>query len=214
MKLYELRNNIDDQLNNTAAAIGKTRPGQMNGIGPQMGGSDALGGPQGAPGGMQPDPMGNPMGGEQMDPNQPDLPMGAGPTDADMDAERIAKIDASTIAAVSGMPYVTDYVHRDEKSPTHPLQIASASMEDLMSIRNVARAEMLNRSISNQFGLFDRPDTKFYQDLLSYVERVIDMKKQETKNNPGSNKEHKPARVQKQPEPKTKAGEFKHRMKD
>jgi len=211
MRLYELQNNIDDQLEKTAQGIGKPQPGtatsiQQGGMNPMGGGMDPMGAPMGDPmmGGVPPAGMGQ----EQ---NQPPLPNGVGPTDQDIDADRVAKVDDAVIAAASGHPYMTDYNHRDTKKPTHPLQLISAGMEDLRKVRNLAKVKIMNKTIRNEVGMFDRPDAKFYQDLLSFAERVMDAKKQAAKDHPHRDvKSQKQVQTQHRPESKVKPGEFRH----
>jgi len=214
MRLYELQNDIDAQLDKTAQGIGKPQPGSATSI--QQGGTGGVPGPM--------DPMGAPMGGAPMmgggmggDPmmgqqqNQPPLPDGVGPTDQDLDVDRVAKISDAVLAAVSGHPYVTDYNHRDTKKPTHPLQLISAGMEDLSKVRNLAKVKIMNKTIRNEVGMFDSPDAKFYQDLLSFSERVMDAKKQAAKDQPHRDmKDQKKVQTQHRPESKVKAGEFRH----
>lgn len=207
MHLYELQNNIDDELEKTAQGIGKPQPGTATSI--QQGGMNPMGAPMGGDpmmgGGMGGDPM---MGQQQ---NMPPIPDGAGPTDQDIDADRVAKVDDAVLSAVSGHPYVTDYNHRDTKKPTHPLQLISADMGDLSRVRNLAKVKIMNKTIRNEVGMFDRPDARFYQDLLSFVERVMQSKKQAAKDHPHRDQQHtKKVQTQVRPESKTKPGEFRH----
>lgn len=214
MRLFELQNTIDDQLEKTAQGIGRPQPGTQNGLGPATAGQPPMGGTTfgAAPDGGLGDPMGaGGMPGMSGDPqNMPDLPDGAGATDQELDTDRLAKIDARVQMAVIGHPYLTDYEHK-ERAPSSPLRIMTMPMEDLMAIRNKAKAEIMKRTMSSEVGQFARPDAKFYQDLLSFTEKLIDAKKTATKDHPHRDrKEIKKVQTQKQPESKTKAGPVKH----
>jgi len=70
--------------------------------------------------------------------------------------------------------------------------------------RNKANIESFNGDL----GAMDNPDIKFFQDLVSFVDKIIEVKKSATKEHTDK-KAGKTSKPEKRPESKTKAGEFK-----
>ena len=151
--------------------------GQMGGA-PMGGAGGQMGGGMG--GGMG-DPMGGGMGGGMGGP-----PMGGAPSNApeapmqvpDAEAET-KKVDDSLFTTVKSMPFVTDFSH--ETSKLGPLEILQKDNADLAQLRTILRNRINMKTASDQYGLYDDPDMKYYQAMLSYVEQVIQAKNAQAK---------------------------------
>jgi hypothetical protein len=64
--------------------------------------------------------------------------------------------------------------------------------------------------MSDRFGAYDSDEVRFYADLISFVERVLDIKKSGTKDTMNK-KEGKTAKFDKASKPNTKAGKVKRK---
>lgn len=136
--------------------------------------------------------------------NMPDVPVtGASTMDEPLEVGKVKRVDPYVVSAVKGTSYVSDYRHREE-SKIHPFKIIQLPVEELSQLRNLVRNRISMSGFEDQYGLYDRPDMKFYQDLISFVEKVYDLKKTETKEK--RKKAQKPAGFQTREESKTKAG--------
>lgn len=118
--------------------------------------------------------------------NQPQAPMQAaadpmgGMDDAEQD-DTPKKVDPYLVAAVKGMPYVNDYQFDDEDKIA-PYNLLQRSYDELMKVRNLVRAKINMKTMNDQFGLYDDPTMKFYQDLISFVEKTMGIKKKMDKS--------------------------------
>ena len=81
-------------------------------------------------------------------------------------------------------------------------------MDDLQSLRTMARNKANIESFNGDLGAMDNPEIKFFQDLVSYVDKLIEVKKSATKEYT-DDKQGKTAKHEKRPESKTKAGKVK-----
>lgn len=113
--------------------------------------------------------------------------MGGGPTNSpeapmqvpgDDEAET-KKVDDSLFTAVKGMPFVTDFSH--DNSKLGPLEIIQKDNADLAQLRTILRNRINMKTASDQYGLYDDPDMKYYQAMASYVDQVIQAKNQAAK---------------------------------
>lgn len=197
MYLYELQaSTIDKELEDTARTIGKGgQPSDPNA-------------PQGAPEastGPMTDPN-DPLGGEE--PNMPDPGMLDDPSADEIEIAKTKKIDSYVVASIKGHPYISDYRHRSN-SKISPDKIIQMDMDQLVQLRNLVRNKISLNSINDQFGLYDDPGMKFYQDMISFVEKIIDGKKLATKNLPNKSSSGKKVSFKNADEPNTKPGKVK-----
>jgi len=204
-KLNELASaDIDRDLEKAANDITQaTGPGQDNEAG-GMGGADDMGADDF---GAAPNPEAGQsklQGGDEL---AADDPMATGMTDEDEDEMLMQKVDTILVSAAKGHPYSRNYNH-DQSSKIHPYKILSMSMDELNSLRTMARNKANIESFNGDLGAMDNPDIKFFQDLVSYVDKLIEVKKSATKEY-SDGKQGKTAKAEKQSEPKTKPGKAK-----
>ena len=126
----------------------------------------------------------------------------------DTDVEDVKKVDSFVVASTKTLPYVTDYRHSDT-SKINPFKIAQMDLDELYQLRNLVRNTINQNTFSNQFGAYSDPGMRFYQDMLTYVEKVIEAKRVGTKN--AKRTEAKPAKFGNKPEPKIAPGEVKRK---
>ncbi len=166
MLLFELESaDIDRELENVAASVqnagsaGQPMAGG-GGMGPEMG-------DMGAPGQMP----------GEFPTNQPQTPgIGAeGPTPEDEDIFK-KKVDQALLSSVKGMDYVTNYRHR-ESSNLHPFRLAQMEVDELSKAARMVRNKMAMTGMEIETGKYDNPRLKFFDHLLGYIERVLDLKK-------------------------------------
>lgn len=119
------------------------------------------------------------------------------PEDADPLAD-MDPVEPELLAAVKSHPYVANYNH-DEEKPTHPMRLLGLSAKGLEQARTAVTTKMGLTTLSNKVGLYDDPGMKFYIDLMSFIDRVLQHKKQNSHTAPMS----KGASAEKQPAPKT-----------
>ena len=198
---------IDRELEQTAAEIGKTNSlagGDETAAG--IGAGDNLGAGEF---GAAPDPaLGqSPLQGDDTGELAADDPLASGATDDAEDEMLMAKVDEILIAAAKGHPYASGYKHQ-EKSKIHPYKILGMSIDELQSLRTMARNKFNLESFNGEVGAADNPDIKFFQDLVSFVDKVLEVKKSSTKEHKDK-KEGKTAKFSKRDEPKTKPGKAK-----
>lgn len=118
--------------------------------------------------------------GEEQDLLQPDLAPGEAPTDDELDELMMKSVDSAVISAVKGMPYTDSYRH-EETSKIHPYRIMQMTADELNQLRTMARNKLNMETFSGRLGVYDSPDVKFFQDLVSFVDKVIETKKKVTK---------------------------------
>ena len=136
-----------------------------------------------------------------------DDPMAAGMPDEAEDEMLMKKVDSLLVSAAKGHPYARNYKH-DEGSKIHPYKILSMPMDELQQLRTMARNKANIESFNGDIGAMDNPDIKFFQDLVSYVDKLIEVKKSATKEY-SDKKQGKTAKHEKRPENKTKPGAVK-----
>ena len=208
-KLNELASaDIDRELEKTAGEVGKasalaggdeTAAGQ--GAGDNLGAGDFSGAPDPAAGES---PL---QAGDDPGELAADDPMGTEATDEEEDEMLLQKVDEILIAAAKGHTYARGYRHPDN-SKIHPYKILSMSMDELSSLRTMARNKFNLESFNGEVGAADNPDIKFFQDLVSFIDKVLEVKKSSTKEHKDK-KEGKTAEFDQMEEPKTKAGKAK-----
>ncbi len=145
--------------------------------------------------------------GDEADPLAADDPMAAGVSDEDEDEMLMKKVDTVLVSAAKGHPYARNYNHED-KSKIHPYKILSMQMDELQSLRTMARNKANIESFNGDLGAMDNPEIKFFQDLVSYVDKLIEVKKSATKEYT-DDKHGKTAKPEERPESKTKPGKVK-----
>ena len=207
-RLLELAGaDIDRELEKTASEIGAAS---------QLGGGDETGlagDPMGAGAefGAAPDPAAgeSPLqaGDEGEDALAADDPLGSGMTDEEEDEMLMAKVDEILVSAAKSHKYTRGYSHPDN-SAIHPYRILSMSMDELSSLRTMARNKFNLESFDGEVGAADNPDIQFFQDLVSFVDKIMEVKKSSTKEH-RDKKDGKTASFDTQAEPKTKAGKAK-----
>jgi hypothetical protein len=191
---------IDKELEKTASDIGKTKQlGQGDDTGDNPGGFGAA-----------PDPAAgqSPLQAGEEDPLATDDPLASDATDDAEDEMLMQKVDEILIAAAKTHRYATTYNHTDN-SKIHPYKILSMSIDELQSLRLMARNKFNLETFNGNVGSADNPDINFFQDLVSFADKVLDVKKSSTKEH-RSKREGKTAKHEKRPESKTKAGKAKH----
>jgi hypothetical protein len=203
-KLNELSStDIDQDLEKTAAQIGKASSAGQDDeteTGDDLGAGDFAQAPS-------PEDGNSPL--QAMD--DPELAtddiLGTGESDEEMDEVLMKKVDTVLVSAAKGHPYARGYTH-DESSKIHPYKILSMAMDELQQLRTMARNKANLESFNGELGAMDNPDIKFFQDLVSFADKVISVKKSATKEyNDG--KEGKTAKPERRPDSKTKAGKVK-----
>lgn len=206
--LYELQAaQIDRDLEDTADQIGRVtgreQPGDLGAAGaPGAGGFDATG--EFGPGVAAPQDQSML---QQQSAEDPDLPPLAGEEDAERDERMAKKVDAGVITAVQNMPYVKDYRHQ-ESSRVHPYHILQMPVDELNQLRNMVRNKINMDAFADRVGVYDSPDARFYQDLLSYVDKALTSQRSALKGY-NDNKQGKSAKFDKREQSKnSEAKEF------
>ncbi len=133
--------------------------------------------------------------------------LGTEPTDDEQDEMLMQKVDSILLAAVKGHGYAKSYRHPDN-SKIHPYKILGMQMDELNQLRTMARNKANMETFDGELGAYDNPDITFFQDLVSFVDKVIDVKKSSTREHTDK-KQGKTAKFDQQEEPKTKAGKAK-----
>ena len=166
--LYELQAaEIDRELETTADQIGRVTGRQQPGDPSGGGGFDATG----EFGGSMAAPQDQSLL-QQQYPEDPDLPPLGGEEDATRDERMAKKVDTAVIAAVKNMSYVKDYRHQ-ESSKVHPFQILQMPIDELNQLRTIVRNKISMDAFTDEVGIYDSPDARFYQDLLSYGDKAL-----------------------------------------
>lgn len=185
MKLYELQqNNLDDEIENQLKNVADGMDDQDN----------------------QPDvPVHGNMPTGQADENPLSDPSPE-PTEDEEREENMSKpIDSGLLSAVQNLPYVSRYNHESSQN-THPMNLLTLDVSDMEKVRNRARNEIASKTMTDAYGLYDDPELRFWQDLVSFMERAITAKRK-ISGEPA--KDVPPPKVQDQAKPKNAAGEWK-----
>lgn len=219
MYLYEIKRavfetrlfeqDLEQELEQVAKGIASGQQDPQGGVG-------GLGGAQtepGLPGGLDgmnqaADPtLGQAPGQDPL--NVPDEAPLAGDDDLEADEALQKKVDTALVSATRNHPFNTKWRH-DEKSKIAPYRILSYQPDDLYRLRTASRNLYQKETMSDRFGAYDSDTVRFYGDLISFVERVLDVKKTSTKD--VKNKEEgKTASFDKADSPKTQAGKVKRK---
>ncbi len=153
----------------------------------------------------------DPLAGQSPLQSQGDLaaddPLGAEPTDDEQDEMLMQKVDSILLTAVKGHGYAKNYRHSDN-SKIHPYKILSMQIDELNQLRTMARNKANIETFDGELGAYDNPDITFFQDLVSYVDQVIDVKKSSTREHTDK-KQGKTAKFDKKADAKTPAGKAK-----
>lgn len=138
------------------------------------------------------------------DQNQPDP---AGGMEPPSDEPDVKPIDSGLMASTKGLPYATEYSFEDD-SKLNPVVIMGMAVGELQNLRNLVRTKINMKTVSDEYGLYDNPEMKFYQDLLTFVERTMSYRKQHDQS--GDSESPAPPKVQAQGKPKNQvAGAWK-----
>ena len=127
--------------------------------------------------------------------------------DAEADEALQKKVDTALVSATRNHPFNTQWRH-DEKSKIAPYRILSYQPDELHQLRTAARNLYQRETMSDRFGAYDSDEVRFYGDLISFVERVLDTKKTGTKD-VKDKREGKTATFQHAAKPNTQAGKAK-----
>lgn len=169
---------IEADLERTAQSIGQASAlGQGDETAAGVGAGDNLGA---GDFGAAPDPAAGQSPLQGADDAAADPALGTDPTDAEQDEALMKKVDATLVAAVKGHKYAKGYRHPDN-SKIHPYKILSMTIDELNQLRTMARNKANIDTFNGEMGVYDNPAIKFFQDLISYVDKVIEVKKSSTK---------------------------------
>ncbi len=194
---------IDNDLEKAAGEISKSTGAGQDDETAGMGGENAFGDAPNPEAGESPL-----QAGDEADPLATDDPLAAGETDEEEDEMLMKKVDSILVSAAKGHPYTRNYSHED-KSKIHPYKILSMQMDELQSLRTMARNKANIESFNGDLGSMDNPEIKFFQDLVSYVDKLIEVKKSATKEYTNGKQGKNVKKPEERPESKTKPGEVK-----
>ena len=194
---------IDNDLEKAAGEISKATGAGQDDETAGMGGEDAFGAAPNPEAGESPL-----QAGDEADPLATDDPLAAGETDEEEDEMLMKKVDSVLVSAAKGHPYTRNYSHED-KSKIHPYKILSMQMDELQSLRTMARNKANIESFNGDLGSMDNPEIKFFQDLVSYVDKLIEVKKSATKEYTDDKQGKNVKKPEERPESKTKPGAVK-----
>lgn len=138
---------------------------------------------------------------------KPDAPMGSELTDDEKDEMISKEIDSVLVATAKNHPYSKNYQH-DENSKIHPFQLLGKSLDELYELRTMVINKERMEKFNTEFGSYESPNVQFYNDLISFIEKIILSTKTSSKEYLDK-KEGKTAKVEKRPESKTKPGNVK-----
>lgn len=222
MRLYEIKaasfskfleastSDIERDLEQTAGQIKNASAfgqGDTTAAGPEAG--DNLGA---GDFGQGPEPMAGQSPLQQADNElEPDLPPGAEQTDDEIEELLQKKVDSILIAKTRGHPYIKNYRH-EEGSKIHPYKILGMPLDELNQLRTKSRNKLNLETYDGDIGVYDNPDLKFFQDLVSFLDTVIESKKSSTKEYKDK-KDGKTAKFDKREASKTKPGKVKKKVK-
>lgn len=197
---------IDNDLEKAAGEISKATGGGQDdetaGMGGEAGAEDFGAAPN-------PEEGASPLQmGDEGDELGTDDPLGTGETDEEEDEMLMKKVDSILVSAAKGHPYTRNYAH-DDKSKIHPYKILSMQMDELQSLRTMARNKANIESFNGDLGSMDNPEIKFFQDLVSYVDKLIEVKKSATKEYTDDKQGKNVKKPEERPESKTKPGAVK-----
>jgi hypothetical protein len=194
---------IDNDLEKAAGEISKSTGAGQDDETAGMGGGDAFGDAPNPEAGESPL-----QAGDEADPLATDDPLAADETDEEEDEMLMKKVDSILVSAAKGHPYTRNYSHED-KSKIHPYKILSMQMDELQSLRTMARNKANIESFNGDLGSMDNPEIKFFQDLVSYVDKLIEVKKSATKEYTDGKQGKNVKKPEERPESKTKPGAVK-----
>jgi hypothetical protein len=193
---------IDGDLEKAAGEISKATGAGQDDETAGMGGDDFGAAPN-------PEAGASPMQmGDEGDELATDDPLASTETDEEEDEMLMQKVDSVLVSAAKGHPYTRNYSH-DDKSKIHPYKILSMQMDELQSLRTMARNKANIESFNGDIGSMDNPEIKFFQDLVSYVDKLIEVKKSATKEYTDGKQGKNAKKPEQRPESKTKAGAVK-----
>lgn len=133
--------------------------------------------------------------------NEPDDDMFAGDLSDEAQDEFLSKrLDSMVAASVKGHSYMTNWRH-EESSKLHPFNILQMTLDELNQLITMARNKINMNIFSGDVAVYDQPDFKFFQDLVSFTEKVKSVKQQTSKER-NDKKTSKSAKFDKQKEPK------------
>ena len=137
---------IDNDLEKAAGEISKSTGAGQDDETAGMGGENAFGDAPNPEAGESPL-----QAGDEADPLATDDPLAAGETDEEEDEMLMQKVDSVLVAAAKGHSYTRNYSH-DEKSKIHPYKILSMQMDELQSLRTMARNKANIESFNGDLG--------------------------------------------------------------
>lgn len=120
------------------------------------------------------------------------------------------EIDGDLVGQLKDQSYVKDYNHDNDKSPVSPIKIAGMAIDSLYQLKNQVRFQLNKLTLSDDSGISDDSNLEFYQDLMAYVNAVIEYRKTEIRSNDDEDTGNTRPQVAKQNPPKNiKYGEVK-----
>ena len=194
---------IDNDLEKAAGEISKSTGAGQDDETAGMGGENQFGDAPNPEAGESPL-----QAGDEADPLATDDPLAAGETDEEEDEMLMKKVDSILVSAAKGHAYTRNYAH-DDKSKIHPYKILSMQMDELQSLRTMARNKANIESFNGDLGSMDNPEISFFQDLVSYVDKLIEVKKSATKEYTDGKQGKNVKKPEERPESKTKPGAVK-----
>jgi hypothetical protein len=194
---------IDNDLEKAAGEISKSTGAGQDDETAGMGGDAGFGDAPNPEAGESPL-----QAGDEADPLATDDPLAAGETEEEEDEMLMKKVDSVLVSTAKGHPYTRNYSHED-KSKIHPYKILSMQMDELQSLRTMARNKANIESFNGDLGSMDNPEIKFFQDLVSYVDKLIEVKKSATKEYTDGKQGKNVKKPEERPESKTKPGAVK-----
>jgi len=153
----------------------------------------------------------SPLQQDEDDPLSPDVPPGAEQTDDEQEELLMQKVDSILMSKTNNHPYTKGYQHQ-ENSKIHPYKILGMSIDELNQLRTMSRNKANLETFNGELGVYDNPDMKFFQDLVSFVDKVIEIKKDSTKEYK-DNRDGKTAKSDKRSDSKIKPGKVKKKVK-
>lgn len=135
--------------------------------------------------------------------NEPDGDMFGGELSDEAQDEFLSKrLDSMVAASVKGHSYMTEWRH-EESSKLHPFNILQMTLDELNQLITMARNKINVNIFSGDVSIYDSEDFKFFQDLVSFSEKVKSVKQQTSKDR-NDKKTSRNAKFDKQKEPKNK----------
>lgn len=113
-------------------------------------------------------------------------------------------IEPEIMTHMQGHDYITKYDHDDPESDTNPLVVMDMDIQELGDLRKQVRIYLDQVGLTDRVGSYSNPEVRAANDLLSFVDQVMVMKKQEAKDAEAKNPVPKP-KVQQDAKQKSKA---------